>query len=122
VVLRQFIGCDLDDLKWRAVNSGIKQAVITAAGSDEASLIRWRAGYRTPSHGHLGFEAMLVLKGGFSDGIGEYRRGDVSVADETVEHMPIALPGEECIVYSVREAPVKNIGTMNRFIQMLMGR
>ena len=120
--LKRFIGRDLDDLEWRAVSNGIKQSVITANGSEEASLLRWRAGYRTPSHGHLGFEAMLVLKGGFSDGIGEYRRGDVSVADETVEHKPIALPGEDCIVYSVREAPVKLLGTMNRVIQMLMGR
>ena len=84
-------------------------------------LFQWRAGVRTPSHGHFGFEAMLVLKGGFSDGVDEYRRGDVCVADEEVEHKPIALPGEDCIVYCVREAPVK-LGTVNRMIQMLIGR
>jgi putative transcriptional regulator len=120
--LRRFIGRDLEDLEWRSVSSGIKQSVIISGTSEEASLIRWRAGHRTPSHGHHGFEAMLVLKGGFSDGIGEYRRGDVSVADETVEHKPIALPGEDCIVYSVREAPVKTPGAVNRVIQMLLGR
>jgi putative transcriptional regulator len=120
--LQKLIGRELEDLSWRAAGNGIKQSIISADGMEEVSLVNWRAGHRTPTHGHFGLEAMLVLKGGFSDGIGEYRRGDVSVADESIEHKPIALPGEDCVVYVVREAPVKILGTMNRFIQMLIGR
>jgi putative transcriptional regulator len=120
--LRQFVGCDFEDVKWRSVGHGIKQSVVTTGSTEEASLQVWPAGRHTPSHTHLGFEATLVLKGGFSDGIGEYRRGDVAVADETVEHKPIALPGEDCAVFVVREAPVKLVGTMSRFMQMLIGR
>jgi putative transcriptional regulator len=120
--LRQFVGCNLEDVKWRSAGRGIKQSVITTGAAGEASLQVWPAGRHTPSHGHLGFEATLVLKGGFSDETGEYRRGDVAVADEMVEHKPIVLPGEDCVVFVVREAPVKALGTMNRFVQMLMGR
>jgi anti-sigma factor ChrR (cupin superfamily) len=120
--LQKFIGCQFKDLQWRAAGSGIKQSIIATDGMEEASLVNWRAGHRTPTHGHLGLEAMLVLKGGFSDGIGEYRRGDISVADESIEHKPIALPGEDCVLFVVREAPVKVLGTMNRVIQMLIGR
>jgi putative transcriptional regulator len=120
--LRQFVGSDFEDVKWRSIGQGIKQSVITVGSAGEATLQLWPAGRHTPSHGHLGFEAVLVLKGGFSDGTGEYRRGDIAVADETLEHKPIALPGEDCAVFIVREAPVKVFGTMNRFVQMLMGR
>jgi putative transcriptional regulator len=120
--LQKFIGREFEELQWRAAGGGIKQSIITTDGTEEASLVIWRAGHRTPTHGHFGLEAMLVLKGGFSDDIGEYRRGDVSVADESTEHKPIALPGEDCLVYVVREAPVKVLGTMNRVIQMLIGR
>ena len=37
---------------------------------------------RCPSHTHTGREAVLVLKGGFSDLTGRYDRGGLAVADE----------------------------------------
>jgi putative transcriptional regulator len=120
--LQRFIGQDLENVAWRSVASGIKQSVVATGSFGEEMLLRFRAGKRTPAHGHHGLEVTLVLKGGFSDGYGQYRRGDVCVADETVEHQPIADPDEDCIVYVVRAAPVKIVGAMDRVIQLLLGR
>lgn len=119
--LQRFVGYDFEDLEWRTT-SGVKQSVIAAGDFGEASMIRIRAGKRTPAHGHQGLEVTLVLKGGFSDGFGQYRRGDVCVADEGVEHQLIADPDEDCVVFMVGSAPMKLVGTVDRVIQLFLGR
>jgi putative transcriptional regulator len=120
--LQRLISRDFEELEWRTAASGVKQSTIVVGSFGEASLMRFRAGKRTPAHSHEGLEVMLVLQGGFSDGYGQYRRGDVCVADETVEHQPIADPGEDCLVFVVRTAPMKFVGTVDRFIQLFLGR
>jgi putative transcriptional regulator len=120
--LRRFVGHDVEDLEWRTLTSGIKQSVIAAGSFGEASIMRFLAGRRAPAHGHFGLEVTLVLAGGLSDGNGHYHRGDVCVADETVEHQSIAEPGEDCLAFVVRTAPMKVVGTMDRMIQMFLGR
>jgi putative transcriptional regulator len=119
--LRRFVGHDFEDLEWRTT-SGFKQSVVTAGDFGEASMIHIRAGKRAPAHGHQGLEVTLVLKGGFSDGYGQYCRGDICVADEGVEHQPIADPDEDCVVFVVRSAPMKLVGTVDRMIQLFLGR
>ena len=119
--LRQYVGHDIEDLEWRTT-SGVKQSVVATGDFGEASVMRFRAGKRTPAHGHHGLEVTLVLKGGFSDGYGQYRCGDICVADEGVEHQPIADPDEECVVFVVRAAPMKMVGAVDRVIQLFLGR
>jgi putative transcriptional regulator len=120
--LRRLVGHDLENVAWRSAASGIKQSVIATGNFGEELLMRFRAGKRTPAHGHHGLEVTLVLKGGFSDGYGQYRRGDVCVADETIEHQPIADPDDDCVVYVVHAAPMKIVGTVDRMIQLFLGR
>jgi putative transcriptional regulator len=120
--LQRFVGHDFEDLEWRTTSGGFKQSVIITGACGEASLIRIRAGKRIPAHGHQGLEVMLVLKGGFSDGYGQYRCGDICVADESVEHQPIADPDEDCVVFAVSAAPMKLVGTVDRMIQLFLGR
>jgi putative transcriptional regulator len=119
--LQRYVGHDIEDLEWRTM-SGVRQSVVASGGFGEASVMRYRAGKRTPAHGHHGLEVTLVLKGGFSDGYGQYRRGDICVADEGVEHQPIADPDEECVVFVVRAAPMKMVGAVDRVIQLFLGR
>jgi putative transcriptional regulator len=119
--LRGFVGLDLDELVWRSTGSGIRQSLAATGSFGEAVVMHLQPGKRMPAHGHHGLEVMLVLKGILSDGEGQYRRGDLCVADETVEHQPIAGPDEDCLVFIVRTAPLK-IGTMDRMLQMLLGR
>jgi putative transcriptional regulator len=120
--LRCAVGDDLEGLAWHSVASGVKQSIIATGSFGEEILMRFRAGKRMPAHGHHGLEVSLVLKGGFSDGYGQYRRGDVCVADETIEHQPIADPDEDCVMYVVRAAPMKVVGTIDRMMQVLLGR
>jgi putative transcriptional regulator len=118
--LQRFVGHDIEDLEWR-ITSGFKQSVIATGGFGEASMILIPAGKRTPTHGHQGLEVTLVLKGCFSDGSGQYCRGDICVADESVEHQPIAEPDGDCVAFMVRAAPMKLVGTVDRMIQLFLG-
>jgi putative transcriptional regulator len=88
----------------------------------EASLLWIRAGQAMLSHTHSGLEATLVLKGGFADIHGHYERGDIAVADETVDHKPVADDTEDCICFVVSEGHVKLTGPIGRIFSRLSGR
>jgi putative transcriptional regulator len=120
--LRNLVGEEVDELMWRRAASGVELSLIAAGGFGEASLMRIRAGKRTPAHGHDGREVTLVLAGGLSDGNGRYYRGDICVADEAVEHQLIADPGEDCVAFVVSAGPMRIFGAMDRFIRLVLRR
>lgn len=120
--LRGLVGEEMDELTWRKAASGVEQSLVALGGFGEASLMRIRAGKRTPAHAHDGREVTLVLAGGLSDGTGHYHRGDICVADEAVEHQLIADPGEDCVAFVVSAGPMRVVGAMDRFLRLLLRR
>jgi putative transcriptional regulator len=60
-----------------------------------------------------------VLRGGFSDVSGHYMRGDIAIADEDVDHKPVADADEDCICFAVTDAPLKLTGPVGKVIQGL---
>ncbi|TFL20310.1 transcriptional regulator [Jannaschia formosa] len=106
--LREALGGDVDTLRWRGVGMGVKQIVLADSdGEATARLLSIPGGQAMPDHGHVGTEITLVLKGAFLDGDRRYARGDVEVADDAVEHMPVADIGEDCICLVVTDAPLR---------------
>ena len=65
-----------------------------------------------PSHTHDGSEVTLVLRGGFSDPTGHYRRGDIAIADRDLDHHPRADDDEDCICFAVIDAPLRLTGPL----------
>ncbi|BAS00182.1 ChrR family anti-sigma-E factor [Blastochloris viridis] len=119
--IRRLVGRPLADVAWKTVLPGLKECHL--GGTDgEASLLWIRAGRAMPSHSHSGLEATLVLKGGFKDVSGHYERGDIAVADETVDHKPVADDDEDCICFVVSEGHVKLTGPIGRIFSRLSGR
>jgi putative transcriptional regulator len=119
--LRSYVGRHLGALTWRTILPGIKQCRIAHDAGGEASFLRCRPGSAIPAHTHGGLEAVLVLHGGFSDAHGHYVRGDIAVADPTIDHRPVADPEEECIIFIVQEAQVRLTGPFGRLIQRILG-
>jgi len=122
LALRSYVSRHLGALKWRSLLPGIKACRITRDARGEASFLRCRPGMALPAHTHEGLEATLVLQGAFSDVTGHYGVGEVAVADDTVDHRPVADRSSECIVFVVLEAPVKLTGTLGRLIQRIYVR
>lgn len=119
--LADFIGHDLDDVRWRTLLPGVREFKVSDDADGEASLLWIKPGRIMPSHTHDGSEVTLVLKGGFSDSTGHYRRGDIAIADSEVDHRPRADEDEDCICFAVTDAPLRLTGPVGRIVQRLFG-
>ena len=82
-----------------------------------ARLLFIPAGAAVPDHGHNGMELTMVLQGAFSDEVDHFARGDVEIADEDLEHTPVADISEDCICLAVTDAPLKFNKLMPRLFQ-----
>ena len=105
-------------MKWKSLGGGVKQAILPTSKAATARLLYIPAGAAVPDHGHQGTEMTLVLQGAFVDEEDRFARGDVEVANEDMEHTPIADMGEDCICLAVTDAPLK----FNAFIPRLAQR
>jgi putative transcriptional regulator len=112
--LRDFAGFDVGDVPWRTKLPGFRVHDFGEVDGCEMSLFWIRPGRALPSHTHLGSELTLILEGSFTDDIGHYERGDISIADETVDHRPVAGKERPCIALAVTDAPLKFTGPLFR--------
>ena len=119
--LRDYVGGDLDAVKWRPIGGGVRQAVLDTSGSENVRLLSIPGGMAIPDHGHRGTELTLVLQGAFSDEDGRFARGDVEVANEDLHHTPIAEEGMDCICLAATDAPLRFKGLVPRIAQRFIG-
>lgn len=119
--LQHMVGGDAGAVKWRSLGMGARQSVVCTDGEATARLIYIPAGQAMPQHSHRGLEMTLVLKGAFRDEDGVYARGDVEVADQAVDHTPIAEPGEDCICLIATDGRLKFNGILPRIAQPFIG-
>jgi len=118
--LVRFFGKSLDAVPWRPLLPGIRAFAVERSSRSEAVLYWIRPGRKFPSHTHEGCEYTLVLKGGFSDSTGHYRRGEIAIADQEIDHQPRADADEDCICYSVADAPLHLTGPLGRLLERLL--
>lgn len=121
--LADFIGYRLDSVPWRTVLPGIREFHVPHAEKTggEASLLWIKPGRIMPAHTHDGTEVTLVLKGGFTDASGHYRRGDIAFADSDIDHRPRADEDEDCVCFAVTDAPLRLTGPFGRIMQRIFG-
>jgi putative transcriptional regulator len=115
--LQDYVGGDLSAVKWKSVGMGVKQAILPVASGATVRLLHIPAGGAMPDHGHKGREMTLVLQGAFSDADGRYARGDVEIADDEVQHTPVAEAGQDCICLAATEAPLRFRSLLPRLVQ-----
>ena len=115
--VQDYVGGDLDAVSWRSVGMGVRQAILQTKGSATARLLHIQAGAAVPDHGHRGIELTLVLQGAFADDGGRFGRGDIEIADEDVEHTPVADTGMDCICLAATDAPLRFLSWLPRLAQ-----
>lgn len=120
-VLRDFIGFDAGDVPWRTRLPGYREYDLGDIDGCHVNLFWIKPGRTVPAHTHEGSELSLVLDGAFSDSRGHYGRGDISVADDSVDHRPCADPERPCIGLAVMDAPLKLTGSFRQMIGDLIG-
>ena len=119
--LQDYVGGDLGAVKWRTVGAGVRQAVLKTTNEATVRLLQIPPGVAIPDHGHRGMEMTLVLKGAFRDEFARFGRGDVEIADEDLQHTPVAEEGEVCICLAATDAPLRFNALIPRIAQPFIG-
>ena len=116
------IGQPLSEVSWKWRGIGAYEHRLSALEDDGivARLLRIEPGKAVPQHTHEGMEATLVVSGAYSDDAGRFGPGDIELADDAVDHKPIAERGETCICFAVTEAPMQLTGRIGRIFQSLL--
>ncbi len=114
--LRDYLPGPLETLRWRNLGTAAETELHIRAPGYRTTLIRVRAGRMVPQHTHEGNELTVVLRGAFHDETGHYVRGDLAIADTSVDHRPIADEGEDCLCLAVTDAPLRLTGRFGRFL------
>ena len=115
--LADYIGGGLAQVRWQKLGGGVHQAILSTSREATARLLRIPGGVAVPDHGHRGTELTLVLQGAFRDDSDRFARGDVEVADASVEHTPVAEPGADCICLAATDAPLRFNALLPRLVQ-----
>ncbi|PVA09981.1 transcriptional regulator [Pelagivirga sediminicola] len=115
--LIDYIGGNLDAVRWRPVGMGVRQAILPTDGDATARLLHIPAGAAVPDHGHRGTELTLVLQGAFADSTSRFAKGDIEIAGEDLNHTPIAETGDDCICLAATDAPLRFRGWIPRIAQ-----
>lgn len=105
--------------KWKKLGMGVRQDILSADAHGSVRLLYIPPGQAVPDHSHNGLEMTLVLQGSFSDDTGRFGVGDIEIADETLEHTPIADPGDACICLAATDARLRFNALMPRLLQPL---
>lgn len=115
--LADYIGGGVDRVKWRNLGMGVRQAIIPTSKDASARLLYIPGGQAVPDHGHRGLELTLVLQGAFRDETDRFGPGDIEIADEAMQHTPVAEEGEVCICLAATDAPLKFNAIIPRLAQ-----
>ena len=115
--LRTYVGGDVDVVKWKSLGLGVKQAILPTSKDASARLLFIPAGQSVPDHGHKGTELTLVLQGAFADEVDHFGPGDIEIANEDLEHQPIADQGQDCICLAATDAPLRFSSLLPRLMQ-----
>lgn len=115
--LRDYIGGDLENVRWKSIGMGVKQAILPTSPDASARLLYIPAGAAVPDHGHKGTELTLVLQGAFADAVDHFGVGDIEIANEDLDHTPVADIGQDCICLAATDAPLKFKGLIPRLAQ-----
>jgi len=117
--LARYLDRDLAAVPWRPLGPGLRQFVMLPASRTRANLrlLRIAPGRRLPRHGHVGTELTLVLKGSYTDELGQFVRGDVAETDSTIVHEPVSDRDEDCICLIATEGLLKFESAIARIVQ-----
>jgi len=105
----------------RKIGGGVSQLVLETSPEATVRLLRIPGGTAVPDHGHHGTELTLVLQGAFVDEADRFGVGDVEVANEEMEHTPIAEAGADCICLAATDAPLRFNSFVPRMAQRFIG-
>jgi putative transcriptional regulator len=111
-------------IKWRFMAPGLRQFEIvphTQLGGGNFRMLRIAPGRMLPRHGHTGTELTLILRGSYTDELGQFGPGDVAETDDDIAHQPVSGRDEDCICIIATEGSLKFESPLARAFQHFSG-
>ncbi|WP_349364440.1 MAG: ChrR family anti-sigma-E factor [Roseitalea porphyridii] len=112
--LADFVGHSVDDIPWKTKMPGFREYDMEDVDGCHVSMFWIKPGRTVPSHTHEGMELSLIIDGAFRDERGRFGRGDISIADPSVDHRPVAEKDVPCIGFAVTDAPLRLTGSLRQ--------
>jgi len=121
--LARLLPSDLDELDWRRVAPGIRQFNLGTRHRRHGAfkLLQLAPGTTLSDHGHNDRELTYVVRGSYTDELGQFRAGDIADLDDHDNHRPVVDPGEPCIALIATHSPVRFSGMLGRIMQPFVG-
>lgn len=119
--LQNFVGYDVDSIPWKTKMPGFKEFELGDVDGCHVSMFWIKPGRTVPMHTHEGMELSLIVQGAFTDERGRFGRGDISIADENVEHRPTADMSGPCIGFAVTDGALRLTGPLHQRIGDILG-
>jgi len=113
----------IEALNWRSIAPGIKQFSLSNQHRKDGAfkLLRIEPGVALSQHTHNEQELTYVVRGSYTDELGQFCAGDIADLDNHVEHCPVIDEGEVCIALIATDAPVKYSTMIGKIMQPFVG-
>jgi putative transcriptional regulator len=111
-------------INWRFMAPGVRHFEIlphSRLGGGNFRMLRIAPGRMLPRHGHTGTELTLILRGSYTDELGQFMPGDVAETDDDIVHQPVSDREGDCICVIATEGPLKFESPLARAFQHLSG-
>ncbi|MEM1376501.1 MAG: ChrR family anti-sigma-E factor [Pseudomonadota bacterium] len=112
--LHNFIGYRVEDIPWKTKMPGFREFDLPDVDGCHVSMFWIKPGRTVPAHTHEGTELSLIVDGAFHDARGRFGRGDISIADDSVDHRPTAEADRPCIGFAVCDGPLRLTGSLTQ--------
>lgn len=117
--LSDYLGSDFNTNNWKSTINNVKYKDIKFKDANiSGKLLEIPANKSMPEHGHEGFEATLVLHGGYSDEKGGYNKGDLVVASSEEVHSPVSDNSSGCICLVVYSGSLQFKGLLGSILNL----
>ncbi|MEO1747072.1 MAG: cupin domain-containing protein, partial [Pseudomonadota bacterium] len=112
--LQDFIGFKAEDIPWKTKMPGFREYDLPDVDGCHVSMFWIKPGRTVPAHTHEGVELSLIVDGAFHDSRGRFSRGDISIADDSVDHRPTAETDRPCIGFAVCDGALRLTGPLHQ--------
>ena len=117
-VVANAVGVDFDAIPWRFRLPGVHEYSFAGENGEEISLLKVRPGASIPKHTHKAEELTVVFDGELIDGDATFRKGDLAIADPSVDHHPCAGGDRVCICLAVLDGGLRFTGPFGRALNL----
>ena len=116
--LQPYIGDNPDNIRWRRMGKGYRQAKITTSPEASARLIYVPPSRPMPAFEQKGTQLILVLKGSYRHGESRFRRGDIEITPPYHSEPTMSCAKKGCICLCATDHPPKT-GWLKRLLPSL---